>query len=77
MKKEGRGWAELKTLLTAMGSFHAGSVADQEPWFAEYKKEFHRMLSFGDLETFDHPVACTLHTTSPPLPSCELSKLRR
>ena len=33
-------------------------AADSTPWWGTYKAEFLRMLSFGELETYDHPVAC-------------------
>lgn len=36
----------------------AGTAVAATPWFETYQREFVRMLAFGELETFDHPVAC-------------------
>lgn len=35
-----------------------GFLTDNTPWWDKYRDEFFRMTSFGELETFDHPVAC-------------------
>lgn len=32
-------------------------IHELTPWFDEYRDEFMRMLSFGEHETCDHPVA--------------------
>ncbi|KAK9825400.1 hypothetical protein WJX81_000447 [Elliptochloris bilobata] len=37
-----------------------GEPPGATPWFDTYQREFMRMLAFGELETFDHPVACLL-----------------
>jgi hypothetical protein len=37
---------------------HAGSGSDPTPWYRDYRAEFFRMLSFGEHETLDHPLAC-------------------
>ena len=37
--------------------------AGRTPWWGRYRAEFFRMLSFGELETYDHPLACA----APPL----------
>ncbi len=39
----------------------AGEAPGATPWFNAYQREFMRMLAFGELETFDHPVACAFH----------------
>jgi len=39
----------------------AGEAPGATPWFDAYQREFMRMLAFGELETFDHPVACASH----------------
>ena len=46
--------------VTLARCMHAGKgfLADNTPWWNKYRDEFARMMSFGELETFDHPVAC-------------------
>lgn len=28
------------------------------PWFGAYRREYLRLMQFGEHETLDHPVAC-------------------
>ena len=51
--------------------FHVNKLAttpagasDPTPWYAAYRDELLRMLSFGEHETFDHPVACEAQRSS-------------
>ena len=36
----------------------AAARADLTPWYRTYRREYLRMLQFGEHETLDHPVAC-------------------
>ncbi len=35
----------------------SSNIQELTPWYAEYRAEFMRMLSFGEHEALDHPVA--------------------
>ena len=35
-----------------------GLAAEATPWFGAYRREYLRLLQFGEHETLDHPVAC-------------------
>lgn len=50
----------VPAILMGTVNFLAGKgfLADNTPWWNKYLDEFHRMVSFGELETFDHPVGC-------------------
>ncbi|BDA40386.1 probable trafficking protein particle complex subunit 8 [Coccomyxa sp. Obi] len=50
---------EIPDVMAALQS-GKGFLADNTPWWNKYLDEFHRILSFGELETFDHPVGCLL-----------------
>ncbi|MEW5318844.1 MAG: hypothetical protein WDW38_010029, partial [Sanguina aurantia] len=44
-------------LIAMMQSDKPAPIHELTPWFDEYRNEFMRMLSFGEHETCDHPVA--------------------
>ena len=64
------GWQDVGVSPRCLGimphALVAGKgAADSTPWWGRYKAEFLRMLSFGELETYDHPVACARAPASP------------
>ncbi|KAK9916791.1 hypothetical protein WJX75_007099 [Coccomyxa subellipsoidea] len=50
---------EIPDVMAALQS-GKGFLADNTPWWNKYRDEFARMMSFGEMESFDHPVACLL-----------------
>ncbi len=53
-------WVSLMTSppMLHMPVLTGATSAELTPWFDEYQEEFLRLMSFGEHETFDHPVAC-------------------
>ncbi|KAL4458148.1 hypothetical protein ABPG75_013013 [Micractinium tetrahymenae] len=49
--------ADVQELLAAAGG--RGEAA-ATPWFSAYRREYLRLMQFGEHETLDHPVACVL-----------------
>jgi hypothetical protein len=59
-KIQNRAYPATSMLESLLFSCFAGKglSSDSTPWWNKYRDEFFRTLSFGELETFDHPVAC-------------------